>query len=257
MGFENKYLSPIFYLDDMLKNLVSDFNIDRAKVSLDRTLDYSVKTDSLIKEESNGYGLTVMKTLKLSEVDTSSIKKAIKDSEHKNIEIQELRSFIERKLEELLNENKTRISFSEKYKSIIDEYNSGNSTNENYFDDLVDFVDDLRSEKERHIREGLTEDELEIFDLLKKEDLTKEEEKTVKLSAKKLYEKIKSDDSATNVVAWYRDPMPKRKVKNEIEKVLDEYLPDTYGKDVFNRKTDIILTHILEESMINNRYYKI
>ncbi|WP_437131177.1 hypothetical protein [Peptostreptococcus russellii] len=45
--------------------------------------------------------------------------------------------------------------------------------------------------------------------------------------------------------------------QNEIEKVLDEYLPDTYGKDVFNRKTDIILTHILEESMINNRYYKI
>lgn len=256
MDFENKYLSPIFYLDDMVKNMVRDFNIDRAKDRLNRTLDYSVRADSLIEEEASNYDVNIMKTLKLDEMDTSDIKKVIKESEYKNIEIQELRNFIEKKLESLLNENKTRINFSEKYKSIIDEYNSGNSTNENYFEDLVYFVDDLRKEEERHVREGLTEEELEIFDLLMKEGLTKEEEKEVKLSAKKLYEKLNSADSNTRLVAWYRDPEPKIKVKNEIEKVLDDYLPRAYDKDVFSNKTNLIFTHLLEESVMNrNTYY--
>lgn len=257
LGFENKYLSPIFYLDDMVKNMVRDFNVDKAKDRLDRTLDYSVSTDSLVKDGAGDYGLTVMKTLKLDEVDTSEIRKVIKESEYKNIEIQELRNFIEKKLEALLEENKTRISFSEKYKSIIDKYNSGNSTNENYFEDLVDFVDDLREEEARHIKEGLTEEELEIFDLLMKDGLTKEEEKKVKLSAKKLYEKINSKDSSTKTVAWYRDPKPKRRVKDEIEEVLDKFLPRAYGKDIFDRKTDLVFTHILEEAMVRNNSYRI
>ena len=90
-----------------------------------------------------------------------------------------------------------------------------------------------------------------------KDGLTKEEEKKVKLSAKKLYEKINSKDSSTKAVAWYRDPKPKRKVKDEIEEVLDEFLPRAYGKDVFNRKTDLIFTHILEEAMVRNNSYRI
>lgn len=32
----------------------------------------------------------------------------------------------------------------------------------------MQFTEDLRAEDERHIREGLNEDELELFDLLKK-----------------------------------------------------------------------------------------
>lgn len=257
LGFENKYLSPIFYLDDMVNNTVRDFNIDRAKYELDKTLDYSIKSDSLIGEDKENYGITVMQTLKLDEVDTSEIRKVIRDSEYKNIEVQELRNYIEKKLESLLDENKTRISFSERYKSIIDEYNSGNSSNENYFEDLVKFVEDLREEEKRHIKEGLKEEELELFDLLRKDGLTQEEEKKVKLSAKKLYEKINSRDSSTNIVAWYRDPRPKRKVKDEIEEVLDEFLPRAYDKDIFDRKTDVIFTHILEEAVANNSSYLI
>ena len=76
--------------------------------------------------------------------------------------------FIEDKLEKLLQENKTRTNFVERYKEIINRYNAGNSTNENYYEDLVDFVDDLKEEGERHVKEGLSEEELEIFDLLKR-----------------------------------------------------------------------------------------
>lgn len=65
--------------------------------------------------------------------------------------------------------NITRISFTQKLQEIIDRYNSGNSSNENYFEDLIDFVQKMKDEEMPAAREGMTEAELEIFDLLKKE----------------------------------------------------------------------------------------
>ena len=48
-------------------------------------------------------------------------------------------------------------------------------------------MEELRAEEERHIKEELSETELELFDLLRKEQLTVDEEKRVKLTAKELY----------------------------------------------------------------------
>ena len=48
-------------------------------------------------------------------------------------------------------------------------------------------MEKLRAEEERHIRQELSEAELELFDLLRKEQLTVDEEKRVKLAAKELY----------------------------------------------------------------------
>ena len=69
---------------------------------------------------------------------------------------------------------------------IIDKYNSWSSSADAYYEDLVQYVGNIREESERHIREGLSENELEIYDLLKKDKLTKAEEQRVKLAAKDL-----------------------------------------------------------------------
>lgn len=251
--WKNKYLSIIFYMGDMIKASVREENIESAKIALSRTLDLSVQS-SYVKEDVGEYKyeVTAMKTLKLSEINTDDIRKTINESPYKNIEIQELRLFIEDKLEKLLEDNKTRTNFVERYKELINRYNSGNSTNEDYYEDLVDFVDNLKQEDERHIKEGLTEEELEIYDLLKKAKLTKKEEEKVKLSAKKLYESIKNEQSKTNVIDWYKDEQPRQAVKFEIEKLLDETLPDSYDKKVFNLKTEIIMTHLMEEAMMES-----
>lgn len=258
-GWKNKYLSIIFYLDDMFRTATRDVNIDRAKIELDKTLDLSVKANS-IQEENESYkhnknGIKAMKTLNLAEINTDDIRRKIEASPYKNIEIEELRAFIEEKLEKLLEDNKTRVNFSERYKSIIDKYNAGNSSNENYYEDLVDFVEDLKEEDERNIKEGLTEEELELYDLLKKNNLTKKEEEQVKLSAKKLYEAIIREDSETKVVDWYKDEQPRNRVKSSIEKILDNFLPESYGRDVFSRKSEIVFTHILEDAMMGNQRY--
>lgn len=252
-NWKNNYLSIIFYLSDMIKASVREENIDSAKIALSRTLDLSVQS-KYVKEDvgENKYEVTTMKTLNLSEINTDDIRKTINESSYKNIEIQELRSFIEDKLNKLLEDNKTRTNFVERYKELINRYNAGNSTNEDYYEDLVDFVGNLKQEDERHVKEGLTEEELEIYDLLKKDRLTKREEEKVKLSAKKLYESIKNDQSKTNVIDWYKDEQPRQAVKFEIEALLDETLPDSYDKDLFNLKTEVIMRHLMEEAMMES-----
>ena len=57
----------------------------------------------------------------------------------------------------------------------------------------MDFFQNMKDEDKRATREGLSEVELEIFDLLKKEELTKEEEKKVKIAAKNLLIRLKED----------------------------------------------------------------
>ena len=46
------------------------------------------------------------------------------------------------------------------------------------------FTRDLKTEDERHVREGLSEDELELYDLLSQDGLTKDETQKVKLAAR-------------------------------------------------------------------------
>jgi type I restriction enzyme R subunit len=43
----------------------------------------------------------------------------------------------------------------------------------------VKFTKDLHAESERHILEGFTEEELELFDLIKKDKMTKSYERTI------------------------------------------------------------------------------
>ena len=82
-----------------------------------------------------------------------------------------------------MQENRTRTNFAQRFQKIIDTYNSGGSSNESYFEELLKFTKEMQTEDERHIREGLTEDELELFDLLKKDKMTQAETEKVKLAA--------------------------------------------------------------------------
>ena len=143
----------------------------------------------------------------------------------------------------------TRGSFAERFRLIIEEYNAGGSQNDEFYERLIKFMEELKAEEERHIKEELTEAELEIFDLLKKDGLTKEENKKVKLAAKQLYETLTEKKKELFIVGWYNDPQPKEKVRNNIVTVLDMSLPECYEKDIFNDKTNIIFNHIMEQAM--------
>ena len=92
-----------------------------------------------------------------------------------------------------------------------------------------------------------SEEELEIFDLLTKgKNLTKAEEQKVILSSKNLFKKLNENRSNLFVADWYRGEQPKARVKNAIMETLDADLPDSYDKEVFIVKTELLLNHFID-----------
>jgi type I restriction enzyme R subunit len=53
---------------------------------------------------------------------------------------------------------------------MIEAYNAGSQNIEQFFEELLKFAQSLTEEEQRGIAEGLTEEELALFDLLTKPD---------------------------------------------------------------------------------------
>jgi type I restriction enzyme, R subunit len=246
-SWENPLLKVILYLRGIIDGTVREDRIESAKERINELLDQSVEAGT-IKDSSGEYAIVKSKVIDLSKLDIDKIREQFKNTPYKNIEISDLRIFIEEKLGAMLNRNVTRSKFSEMYKNIIDRYNAGGSENEDFYEELIKFVEQMQQEEERHIRENLTEEELEIFDLLRKEKLTKKEEQEVKLSAKKLYETLAEMKNSLLVVDWYKDEKPKLKVQSVVQDVLDKTLPQSYDRVIFKQKLDVVFNHIVDRA---------
>ena len=124
-------------------------------------------------------------------------------------EAEKLHSIINRKLAELLRKNRYRIDFQERLEKIIDDYNMGSINIEQYFQRLTKLINDLQEEEKRHIKEGLTEEEIAVFDILikPKSKLTKKKEQQIKTIAKELLEKLKEQKS---VLDWKKKQEPEQ-----------------------------------------------
>ncbi len=128
------------------------------------------------------------------------------------------------------------MDFARKFQEIIDNYNAGGSGTENVYEDLVKFAESLKEEDERHIREGLSEDELELFYILKQEKLTKGEEKMLKLAAKALLSRLLEGQPIVLIRDWHKDSQSQARVRTVVEEILDKKLPESYDKETFQSK---------------------
>ena len=116
---------------------------------------------------------------------------------------------------------------------------------DNYFDELIKFAQELKEESERHIREGLTEDELEIFDLLKKEKMTKDETQKVRLAAKSLLQRLLREPPPVLIQDWFKDSQSKERVKSTVQEVLNVHLPESYDRALFTKKCETVFELML------------
>lgn len=238
----------IRYLRKVLDGKVNRKDLGDTSRKISRLLDESIVTDEnyegAIREGEHKYGIKAWRKIDLSKLDTQKLREEYKTAEYKHIEVNDLRAFIEDKMHQLLNKNVTRKGFAEKLNEIINRYNSGGAIVEDYFNDLMDFVDKLREEEERHIKEGLTESELEIYDLLKKEKLTKKEKQQVKLAAQNLLKRLNEEKPYVLVQDWYKYSQTREQVRGAISKVLDKDLPESYDRVAFNEKVKEIYEHL-------------
>ena len=110
---------------------------------------------------------------------------------------------------------------------------------------LSKFTKTLKEESERHIREGLTEDELELFDLLMRDKITKEETQKVRLAAKALLHRLHEESPKVLVQDWFKDVQSKGCVRSALEFVLDTHLPKSYDRIVFTAKCNSVFDLML------------
>jgi len=134
------------------------------------------------------------------------------------------------------------MNFLEEFQKMIDEYNAGSANVETFFTKLLAFTMQLTAEEKRGIAEQLSEEELAIFDLLTKPEvtLTKQEEREVRKVAKSLLQTLKQGKL---VLDWRKTQTARAKVRYTIESVLDE-LPRVYTKELYQLKCDVVYQHI-------------
>ncbi|MBW3584341.1 MAG: DUF3387 domain-containing protein [Cyanobacteria bacterium 0813] len=151
---------------------------------------------------------------------------------------------ISSQLTQMLRLNKSRMNYLDKFQQMIDEYNAGSRNVEIFFADLVEFAQELNLEDKRAISEKLTEEELAIFDLLTKPDitLTEKEKLEIKKVAKELLSTLKQEKL---VLDLRRRQQSKAAVKVAIEEALDQ-LPESYSTEVYQRKCQEVYQHVYE-----------
>ncbi|KAB2313682.1 type I restriction endonuclease subunit R, partial [Betaproteobacteria bacterium SCN2] len=239
------------YLRGVIDSIIEQVDVDAISLRIGELLDESVVVDNAEKFAKKEYAAEYQiikqgKVWDLSKINFDKLKEDFQKSSYKNIGIADLRKFIQHKLEQMLQQNITRTNFAQRLQQIIDTYNSGGSSTENYFDDLMRFAQEMREEDERHVREGLTEDELELFDLIRKDKMTQDEERTVKLAARKLLHRLLEEHPKVLVQDWYKDSQTQKIVRATVEQVLDETLPKSYDRALFKKKCDNVFEMMLD-----------
>lgn len=257
----NEKFAPLAYLRGLFCNQIDDEKLRRAKQRMAETLDQSVSSvmagmtgsladGSMAADELHprpGYMIHQGKVIDLSKIDVEALRKELNATPYKALEVEDLRSFIEQTLVQMINRNCTRVKFSERYKNIIDKYNAGGSENEDYYEKLLQLVEELKKEQSRSTDIGLKEEELEIYDMLTSgRKLTKVEEQKVILASKNLYKKLLEEKDKVMVVDWYKDEQPRHQVLALIQTSLNEDLPMSYDRMSFNDKTHLLFEHFVD-----------
>jgi type I restriction enzyme R subunit len=245
-------VAALAYLRGVTEALIHEQDIEKVVQRIAELLDESVVVEKAETFKAKDFEAQYQiikrgKLWDLSKIDFDKLRQDFGAATYKNIEIADLRQFITHKLELMLAQNSTRGNFAQRFQKIIDAYNAGSTSTEQYFDDLVKFTADLKAEDERAAREGLNEDELEIFDLLCKESMTQMETQKVKLAAKALLHRLQDEPPRVLVQDWYKTDQTRRIVRSAVAEVLDRELPqESYDRALFQTKCDNVFHLVLD-----------
>jgi type I restriction enzyme R subunit len=108
--------------------------------------------------------------------------------------LQDIREIVAAKLALMLTQNPMRMDYQQKYEEIVADYNREKDrvTVEETFRRLMELMNELDAEQKRAVEEGLSGDELALFDLLRKDELGNIERERVKQASRDLLAAIKA-----------------------------------------------------------------
>jgi type I restriction enzyme, R subunit len=217
---------------------VPDADVSQVDTKVEDLLDESIITAQYIIEAS---ATDTSRRIDLSQIDFEELKARF-ESGRKHTATERLRSAINRRLRQMVQRNRTRMNYLEKFQQMIEDYNTGAVNVEVTFDHLLRFVDDLGTEEQRTIAENLTEEELAIFDLLTRPNLslTDRERDQVKRIARNLLDTLKREKL---VLDWQKRQNTREAVRHSIRILLDQ-LPESFTKEQYDQKCEIVYDHI-------------
>jgi type I restriction enzyme, R subunit len=182
----------------------------------------------------------------ISKIDFDRLRREFEKRPKKQTDVQNLKDAIEKRLALLLAQNPLRANFQQRYEEIVAEYNSEKDriTIEATFEALLRLVAELDEEATRAIREGLDEESLALFDLLKRQDLQKGDIDRIKKVAVGLLDLLKRKK------AEIEDWRAKEQTRDEVRQAIHDFLysdatglPAAYGEDEISAKTEAVFTH--------------
>jgi len=182
--------------------------------------------------------------LDLSKINFEALAQRFKQSKHKNTDLEVLKAAIRAQLDKMIQLNRTRADFSEKFEELIEGYNAGSRNIEQLFEELLKLSNSLNEEQERHVRENMSEEELVIFDILTRPapELSTEERAEVKKAARQLLIRLK----ALLVLNWRQKAAARSQLKLAIEDTLDTGLPRAYTSELYHNKCSAVFEHVYE-----------
>ena len=161
--------------------------------------------------------------------------------------LRDLEDVIRQKLDAMVAENPGRMDYYERYQVIISNYNGeqDRASIEKTFTELINLAQSLDDEQQRYIREGFTtEEELYVYDILFKPELSKAEIKKIKEVSTELLQKIKTIISVSD--HWSDKQETMASVDNVIRDILWAELPECYDEKSITDYRDKVKNYIYE-----------
>lgn len=185
------------------------------------------------------------KIFDISKINFELLRKEFEKSETKRSDVQDVKSVIEKRLKKMLEENPLRTDFRERFDEIIREYNKEKDKNtiEATFEALMRLTAEMGEEEHRHVKEGLEdEQQLAVYDLLLKPDLSKADIKKIKSVAVSLLQKLEKQ------ILEVQDIFAKDSTRDGFRQLIYDYLYDdntglpisAYNEDDLHTKTETL-----------------
>ena len=181
----------------------------------------------------------------ISGINFELLRREFAKSREKNLVLKDIQELLQERIAQMLAKNPSRINFYEKYQEIIHDYNNeqNRATIEKTFEELMKLSNELTEEEKRYVREGFeNDDQLSMFDILMKDNLSKEDIKKIKKVAVELLDKIKQQLAGMDHP--FDKPNTKATIIITIRDVLWQELPESYSEESITQYRDAVYNYV-------------
>ena len=181
----------------------------------------------------------------ISGINFDLLRREFAKSREKNLLLKDIQELLQERIALMLAQNPSRINFYDKYQQIIHDYNQeqNRATIEKTFEELMTLSGQLSEEERRYVREGFKNDEeLSMFDILMKDNLSKEDIKKIKKVAVELLDKIKQQLAGMDHP--FDKPNTKATIIITIRDILWQELPESYSEESIIQYRDAVYNYV-------------